>query len=264
MTDLPWFIGATIVSVDIVVAAILWAGLRSAAHRTGYSRAAANRLGLTAAIGMALWLPIAVTISVIFVAPMPAGFGSGVAFLSLLLVPVVIACAFLAGSGGRRLAHAIPQHWLIGAQVYRVVGAVFLAAAVAGVLPMWFAGPAAYGDILTGATAPFVAWWAYKRGIGWKPAVLIWNLVGLADFIVALGLGSQTFFVGASQSAFGAAEISTGPLRELPLVLIPQFLVPAGIILHLLSLWKLATERSSDSSAHPGSLQGASNLRAGR
>ena len=62
----------------------------------------------------------------------------------------------------RRIVAAVPQHWVIGIQTFRILGGVWLARYFAGQLPGLFALPAGIGDVATGLLAPFVA---YARGI---------------------------------------------------------------------------------------------------
>jgi hypothetical protein len=50
----------------------------------------------------------------------------------------------------RRIVAAVPQHWLIGVQTFRILGAVFLVRYFAGQLPGLFALPAGIGDVATG------------------------------------------------------------------------------------------------------------------
>lgn len=120
-----------------------------------------------------------------------------------------------------------------GIQAWRFGGLGFIALYAYGVLPGLFAWPAGLGDMAIGATAPFVIL-ALRR----QPAFaagrlfLIWNLLGILDLVVAVGLGalSSVLSIGIS------AGITTFPMGEMPLVLVPTFLVPLFIMLHLASL----------------------------
>ena len=62
-----------------------------------------------------------------------------------------------------RIIDAVPQHWLVGVQLYRTLGVIFLILYAAGKLPGLFAWPAGLGDVLVGVLAPVVAI-AYRRG----------------------------------------------------------------------------------------------------
>jgi hypothetical protein len=135
-----------------------------------------------------------------------------------------------------RIIEAVPQHWLVGVQFYRALGAIFLVLYSTGKLPGLFAWPAGLGDVLVGVLAPVIAV-AYARDPD-KNADLVyaWNLFGLADLIVAVTTGFLTSPSPLQLFSFGAPNelIST-----FPLVLVPVYLVPMSVLLHFASLRKL-------------------------
>src|SRR4249920_2308271 len=73
-----------------------------------------------------------------------------------------------------------------------------------------------------------------------RPQVLLWpwNVLGLLDLIDALGLG---FFTAPSRYAL-EIQPTSDLMTVLPLVLIPVYLVPLSIVLHIASLAKLGRE----------------------
>ena len=123
---------------------------------------------------------------------------------------------------------------LIRLHLWRFVGIVFLVLMARGQMPALWALPAGIGDILVAVTAPWVA-----RHVGTpagKRRAIIWNLFGMADLIVAVGLGIMT-------SPGPTQVFDTVPTSELithfPLALVPTFLVPLAFTLHVISLWQL-------------------------
>ena len=75
-----------------------------------------------------------------------------------LLIPLAVAAIALWRSESiARLVSAIPLHWLVAAQVYRVAGGIFLVLWADGRLPWQFALPAGIGDVATGSVAVVVA-----------------------------------------------------------------------------------------------------------
>jgi hypothetical protein len=74
-----------------------------------------------------------------------------------LLVPIAIGLAFLWTEGGRQLLDIVPQTWLVGIQLYRTMGIVFLLLYGSGDLPGQFALPAGWGDVAIGLAALPVA-----------------------------------------------------------------------------------------------------------
>ncbi len=149
-----------------------------------------------------------------------------------ILIPIVLGVAAYATSPGiRAFIGSLPQGWLVGVQLYRVIGGIFLVLWSAGQLPALFAWPAGAGDIAVGLAAPFIAWAASKRG--GRAAAVVWNIAGMADLGVALATGFLTSPSKFQMFAFDAPNLMVG---QFPLILIPTFLVPLSILLHLASL----------------------------
>jgi hypothetical protein len=131
---------------------------------------------------------------------------------------------------------------LLAFQSYRLVGAIFLPLMAMGILPAFFAVPAGVGDIIAGLAALGAAYlYAERFAATWGAAVAT-NLVGILDFTVALGAGSG-LLAAPLQAVFGEASVPTGLLSVFPLGLIPLFVVPLGLIVHLHSLTRLFGER---------------------
>jgi hypothetical protein len=115
-------------------------------------------------------------------------------------------------------------------QTWRIGGIVFLILYQRGALPALFALPAGWGDVAVGATAPLVAW-RWKRPFPYR-MFTAWNVLGVADLVLALSLG-----VLASPTPAGvlAGDVTTRLLGQFPVSLIPAFFVPLFLILHLIS-----------------------------
>jgi hypothetical protein len=92
----------------------------------------------------------------------------------------------------RRIVAAVPQHWLIGIQTFRILGSAWLVRYFAGQLPGSFALPAGIGDVATGLLAPFVAYAWYSGKPTVRGAAIAWNLFGMADLVNAVALGALT------------------------------------------------------------------------
>jgi hypothetical protein len=153
--------------------------------------------------------------------------------------PMVLAMAILFGSRAvRQLNSAMPSHWLIWAQTYRMAGLMFLFPFLYyGVVPASFAVPAAVGDFVTGALAPLVGLAVLRQrpnAIRWAIA---WNFFGILDLLVA----------PASAVLSGAQVLGLFPLSLVPLFIGP----PLGLLTHVYSLRNLALSSSAAASASP-------------
>ena len=129
----------------------------------------------------------------------------------------------------------LSQHWLVGLQLWRAIGAVFLLEMFGGNIPGIFAYPAGIGDVLVALVAAGVlVAYAGRGNIPGGPVVLI-IVLGIADF-------TSAFFFGITSSAgplqLFFPEIENNSLL-FPTGLIPLFLVPYAIFFHLLSFLTL-------------------------
>jgi hypothetical protein len=154
-------------------------------------------------------------------------------FVALMLW---LALVFSLGARGSfvRAPGALPLPILIGVTAPLLV---FLAAFWA--LPAFqnfvFAWPAGLGDMAIGLTAPWLVLTLIRRpGFAASQLFVVWNLLGISDLVVAVSTGAIV-----SALATGAAgEITTAPMAQLPLVLIPAFFVPFFVMLHLTALFQ--------------------------
>jgi hypothetical protein len=130
------------------------------------------------------------------------------------------------------------RKYLIRLNVWRLEGALFLALMFTRQVPALWAIPAGVGDVLIGASAFWVA--ARLDSPGGRRRAIIFNLLGLLDLVVAIGLGI-TINPGPAQvfHPTPSAEL----LIRFPLALVPGFLVPLAFMVHFVSLWQLRRNR---------------------
>ena len=160
-----------------------------------------------------------------------------------LTIPLMIAAAGLWLSGAiASLVAAIPLHWLVAAQVYRIEGGIFLVLWADGRLPWQFALPAGIGDITTGVLAVVVAARLARNAAGAGRAVYAWCLFGIADLVVAIMMGAMTSPGRPHLLAFEAPNLL---ITSYPLVMIPTVAVPLALMLHGVVLWRLRRETAS-------------------
>src|SRR5882724_12394492 len=149
----------------------------------------------------------------------------------VIALAVMAACLWLSPTLRGLLRN---QKNLIRLNVWRLEGALFLALMFTGQVPALWAIPAGIGDVLIGTTAFWVA--ARLDSPGGRRRAVIFNLLGLLDLVVAIGLGVTT-------NPGPAQLFHTTPSAELltrfPLALVPGFLVPLAFMVHFVSLWQL-------------------------
>lgn len=123
----------------------------------------------------------------------------------------------------REWAGIVDLRWLIALHLARFVGIYFLVLGSRGDLPDGFARPAGIGDIAIATTALLLLF--APQLLTSSRILLIWNAAGLIDII----------FVAFAALRFGLKDWqSMAPLRQLPLSLLPTFIVPLIIASHVL------------------------------
>jgi hypothetical protein len=154
-----------------------------------------------------------------------------------LLIPLAVAAIALWRSESiATLVCAIPLHWLVAAQVYRLGGGIFLVLWADGRMPWQFALPAGIGDVATGIVALVVAARLAQNAIGAHRAAYVWSLFGIADLVVAIAMGAMTSPGRVHLLALDAPNLLA---TAYPLVMVPTFAVPLALMLHGLVLLRL-------------------------
>lgn len=143
----------------------------------------------------------------------------------------------------RAFAHSLNLALLVGLNALRVVGFVFLALWLAGELPGEFAIPAGSGDIIAAASAVPLAYLIWK-GVHVRRTLVAWNVFGFVDLVNALAFGLLY-----SNSAFGALSgpITTEATVLFPINMIPTFIVPLYLLIHLLIFARLRKNKNNSS-----------------
>ena len=187
------------------------------------------------AVVLAIWFTLVILLGAggVFVTP------PGTPPLPILIgvtAPIIVFFAgFWMSHLFREFVLAADLRLMMAIQAWRFAGLGFLALYTHGVLPGVFAWPAGLGDIAIGVTAPWVLVALIRRpSFAASKTFVVWNALGVLDLVVAIGTGALS-----SGLAVGVAgEITTSPMAQLPLVLIPAYLVPIFIMLHTAALFQ--------------------------
>ena len=182
--------------------------------------------------------------------PLPLLFG--------LAIPLaVFFTAYLGWSAFRAFVLGADLRLVSAIQAWRWAGLGFLTLYAHGVLPGLFAFPAGLGDMAVGVTAPWMVLNLVRQpSFAASRRYVIWNVLGIVDFVVAVSMGTlcSGFFPEISKLV---GNVTTSPMTQLPLILIPAYMVPFFIMLHvtaLLQARQLARARAGKTAALPGDL----------
>jgi hypothetical protein len=226
--------------VAMITLSLIWLGAARmpASTNSRYVTAGALSAALIGWLAVASYLGAANAYSATTEAAVPTvSFG--------LLIPLAVAAIALWRSESvARLVSAIPLHWLVAAQVYRIMGGIFLVLWADGRMPWQFALPAGIGDVTTGIVAVIVAAQLARNAIGAHRATYAWSLFGIADLVVAITMGAMTSPGRPHLLAFDAPNLL---ISSYPLVMVPTFGVPLALMLHGLVLWRLRRVAASTS-----------------
>jgi len=230
---------STIRTLVLVIAlSLIWMGAAKmdAPARSRYTNAGALSVALIAWLAVAQYLGSANAYSATTETAVPTVvFG--------LLIPLIASAIGLWRSASiARLVSAIPLHWIVAAQIYRVGGGIFLVLWADGRLPWQFALPAGIGDVTTGCMAVVVAVLLARKSTDACRAAYLWCLFGIADLVVAIAMGTLTSPGRPHLLALDAPNLL---ITSFPLVMIPTFAVPLALMLHGLVLWRLRSETAS-------------------
>jgi hypothetical protein len=214
----------------------LWLGL----ERTDLTLEQRRTTWLAVMIPYTLWMAVAwsAAINGVFVT------GTRVPAPPLAIFLPVIICVplLLLSTRVGQVLDAMPATWLVALQLYRVFGSWALVAGLRGALPGMFGVPSGIGDTLTGLLAVPAAIAVAAGTAQGRRAAIAWNILGLADFAVAVTLGAIT-----SPGPFQliVPEVPSIGAGAYPGILTPAFVVPSSILLHALSLRQLIRRRAT-------------------
>ena len=119
---------------------------------------------------------------------------------------------------------------LVLVHLSRFIGIYFLILHSQGELPYAFAVPGGLGDIAVATTAIFVSLIFSTSGVKGLKVILIWNVFGLLDIL---------FVIATAVRLVMADPGSMSALTELPLSVLPTFLVPIIIFTHIIIFVRL-------------------------
>jgi hypothetical protein len=167
----------------------------------------------------------------------------------LFAVPLLAVGILAFGSRSVRAALlAVPTPLLIGLNSLRVFGVLFLLLAAAGRLSGPFPFFAGLGDIITGALAVPLALRVARSGAMPSAAVRSWNIFGMLDLLVAVGLGITS--AAGSPVQLIHAGVGSEAMQYLPYCLVPTVLVPFYLITHGIVAAQLAAAREAPALSH--------------
>jgi hypothetical protein len=225
MNAIPVTATALFLATVGLVAMLFVAGVRKAAGADPARRARWTR---RAAAGAAAWL---IVTGALAAGGALAGQRLPPPLLVLLAASLAVCLALAFSPLGGRMAAGVAPAWLVGYQAFRVPVEWFLYRGYeAGLVPPQMTFEGRNWDVLTGLSAPLVAWLVARGRVG--PGLLLaWNLAGLA-------LLANVLTVAVLSMPTPLRVFTEGPpnafVADFPFVWLPAVLVQAALLGHLL------------------------------
>jgi hypothetical protein len=182
------------------------------------------------AVVLGLWLAGVVLLGAAGAFVRPPGTPPYPIAIGVMAPLIVFLVAFWVSAAFRKFVTGADLRLLTIIQAWRWAGFSFIGLYVYGVLPGLFAWPAGLGDMAIGFTAPWIALALVRQpGFAASRRFVIWNLLGILDLVVAVSIATLL-----TMGIVGGGSVA--PMAQLPLLLIPAYLVPLFIMLHLSAL----------------------------
>ncbi len=156
-------------------------------------------------------------------------------FLGVTIPLAVFFAAYFGWSAFRAFVLSADLRLVSAMQAWRWAGLGFLSLYAHGILPGLFAFPAGLGDMAIGVTAPWMVLRLIRQpSFAASRRYRIWNILGIVDFVVAVSMGTlcSGFIPGLT------LNVTTSAMAQLPLILIPAYMVPFFIMLHCTALFQ--------------------------
>lgn len=155
--------------------------------------------------------------------------------LMLIVLPPVLALSYLSSSTRvNTLIREIPSSWLVYIQSFRILIEVFLWMLLArNIIPVQMTFEGLNYDILTGLSAPLVAYYALSQNKWPRIVAVLWNIAGLL-LVTNIFLVSFLSTPGPLRQFFN--EPPNTMVAYFPFVWLPAFIVPFAYLMHILSI----------------------------
>ena len=132
----------------------------------------------------------------------------------------------------------IPKSWLIYYQSFRIViESLFVATVGIGVLHPEVTFEGYNYDILFACTAPIIAFLVFNKKVLPQKVALYWNYLGLVVIAFIIFLFTTTTYI---PSVWGSTEsLANKNFIDFPYTLVPAFLMPSAVFIHILSIMQI-------------------------
>ncbi len=134
-----------------------------------------------------------------------------------------------------KLYEYIPNSWTIYYQSFRILmEVIILMTFQSEIIPIQATFQGYNFEILFALTAPFVGYFTFVKPIISKRIAIIWNIIGIMFLFIVVAIMISSYFIPAMWGSEN--ELIDIKFTQLPLILLPAFMVPSAIFVHIFSI----------------------------
>ncbi len=160
-------------------------------------------------------------------------------FVIFLIIPAfTFSGFFIYKNKNKKWIQTIPQHWLIFYQSFRIlIETIFVFTVAKGILHPNVTIEGYNYDMVFGYTAPIIGILIMRNSTKFKSLAILWNYLGLAVISVIIFLFISTIYF---PELYGSETyLMPTEFGKYPYVLVPGFLMPSAVFIHILSIVQL-------------------------
>jgi hypothetical protein len=226
--------------LTLVCIVLILMGLNAALKRTGREKNRRQQIVFTTMVSILTWAGLLLLLSY-------KGFFADFSKLPprpalAVLIPLPFVAAFAFSKKGTQLLQAIPPHWIVFMQSFRIgVELLLWFAFMAGKLPVQMSFEGRNFDVVTGVLALPVGYLLARKISYAAKLAIAFNIAGillLLNILVIAVLSMPAPF------RYFMNEPSNTLVAQFPFILLPGVLVPVAYTLHIFSLRQLLTKKS--------------------
>jgi hypothetical protein len=218
------------VAANAVVFLLLLFGLHVGLVRLGVDPTRRARAIFMTALALIAWLGF---IAVMAKRDFYQDFTSMPPKIALAIVPTLIAVVVLGFSRKvKEIADTLSPSWIIGLQSFRILIEIVLWQLVMqGRIARMMSIEGANYDLITGITAPVIAWMSAYTGSGWMQKA--WNVMGL---VLLANVMTRGMLNAPTRFRVIHDEPANTIIATFPYIWLPCFSVAVALFLHIVSL----------------------------
>jgi len=159
-------------------------------------------------------------------------------FFILTILPLFIFTGiFIYKNRNNSWIQNIPSHWLFFYQTFRIfIEVIFVFTVAKGILHPNVTIEGYNFDMVYAFTVLIIGLIVFKKIIRYKRLIIWWNYLGLGVIAIIIFLFQSTIYI---PEIYGDIKPFSSEFLNYPYILVPSFLMPTAVFIHILSIVQL-------------------------